>query len=143
MLLQNNLVVHEKNMQALETIALDPNTTVVIISGSQKSRLQKLFGSLHVWLAAENGTFVRGPNPDDVSRTPPSWLSRMMQENQVCILIRRRRLLRWVSMGDGVAHLRKYFALSEGLVLQPCLSQGSAQSVYNLPFFLLILHRIF
>ena len=39
----------------------DPNTTVVIFSGSDKAKLEETFGELDLWLAAENGIFIRGP----------------------------------------------------------------------------------
>eukprot|EP00884_Botryococcus_braunii_P003352 jgi/Botrbrau1/13017/Bobra.0389s0014.1 len=64
-LLELRIVPNWKNMRALEVIASDPNTMVVIFSGSDKSRLQEYYGDLPVWLAAENGTFVRGPYPGD------------------------------------------------------------------------------
>lgn len=42
----------------------DRNTTVVIFSGSDKVKLEETFGELDVWLAAENGIFMRGPDSD-------------------------------------------------------------------------------
>ncbi|BDA46931.1 probable alpha,alpha-trehalose-phosphate synthase [UDP-for [Coccomyxa sp. Obi] len=40
----------------------DPDTTVVVFSGSDKWKLEETFGELDVWLAAENGMFMRAPD---------------------------------------------------------------------------------
>ncbi len=39
----------------------DPSNLVAIFSGSETSKLEEIFGDLPVWLAAENGVFVRPP----------------------------------------------------------------------------------
>lgn len=39
----------------------DPNNVLVIFSGSETNKLEDIFGDLPVWLAAENGVFVRPP----------------------------------------------------------------------------------
>lgn len=39
----------------------DPANVVVIFSGSETHKLEEIFGDLPVWLAAENGVFVRPP----------------------------------------------------------------------------------
>lgn len=35
---------------------------VVVFSGSQKEKMEEVFGDLEVWLAAENGIFLRPPH---------------------------------------------------------------------------------
>lgn len=40
----------------------NPDTTVVVFSGSDKWKLEETFGELNVWLAAENGMFMRAPD---------------------------------------------------------------------------------
>jgi hypothetical protein len=39
----------------------DPANVVAIFSGSETHKLDEIFGGLPVWLAAENGVFVRPP----------------------------------------------------------------------------------
>ena len=45
----------------LRVLSADPNVTVVIFSGSERSRLDEQFKDLPVWLVAENGVFIRSP----------------------------------------------------------------------------------
>lgn len=47
------------------SLSNDADTTVVVFSGSDKARLDETFGNLNVWLAAENGIFMRPPADDD------------------------------------------------------------------------------
>lgn len=53
---------------AVERLAADPRNVVVIFSGSDRAKLDEAFGSLkgggQVWLAAENGVFVKPPGRD-------------------------------------------------------------------------------
>lgn len=39
----------------------DPCNEVLIFSGSEMAKLEETFGQLPVWLAAENGVYVRPP----------------------------------------------------------------------------------
>ncbi|KAL3135793.1 Trehalose-6-P synthase/phosphatase complex synthase subunit [Trebouxia sp. C0010 RCD-2024] len=50
---------------SIATLSNGPNTTVVVFSGSDKAKLDEVFGSLNVWLAAENGIFMRPPPDED------------------------------------------------------------------------------
>ena len=45
----------------LRRLAENPRTIVVIFSGSERKRLEEVFGDLPVWLSAENGVFIRTP----------------------------------------------------------------------------------
>ncbi len=49
---------------SIASLSNEPNTTVVVFSGSDKAKLDDTFGDLNVWLAAENGIFMRPP-PDE------------------------------------------------------------------------------
>ena len=40
----------------------DPNNVIVIFSGSDTSKLDEVFAPLPVWMAAENGMYVRPPS---------------------------------------------------------------------------------
>ncbi len=50
---------------SIASLSNEPNTTVVVFSGSDKARLDETFGNLNVWLAAENGIFMRPPPDED------------------------------------------------------------------------------
>lgn len=50
---------------SLLSLSNEPDTTVVVFSGSDKARLDETFGDLNVWLAAENGIFMRPPADAD------------------------------------------------------------------------------
>lgn len=39
----------------------DPSNEVLIFSGSEMAKLEETFGALPLWLAAENGVYVRPP----------------------------------------------------------------------------------
>jgi trehalose 6-phosphate synthase/phosphatase len=45
----------------LAALSTDPSVEVVIFSGSEKERLEEVFGELPLWLAAENGAVLRCP----------------------------------------------------------------------------------
>lgn len=50
---------------SIASLSNEPNTTVVVFSGSDKAKLDEVFGNLNVWLAAENGIFMRPPPDED------------------------------------------------------------------------------
>ena len=50
---------------SIASLSNDPNTTVVVFSGSDKAKLDEVFENLNVWLAAENGIFMRPPPDED------------------------------------------------------------------------------
>lgn len=47
----------------LQELCADPGNVVVIFSGSETTKLEETFADLPVWLAAENGVYIRPP-PD-------------------------------------------------------------------------------
>ncbi|GBG69703.1 hypothetical protein CBR_g4535 [Chara braunii] len=56
--------LHPLSREYLDLLSRDPNTTIVILSGSEKKALDKAFGGLNVWLAAGNGMFLRHARND-------------------------------------------------------------------------------
>ncbi|KAL4562176.1 hypothetical protein LXL04_034370 [Taraxacum kok-saghyz] len=71
--------LHPEAKEALKRLCDDPKTTVVILSGSHHSVLDKNFGELNnIWLAAEHGVFLRAPNKKWTRNMPPhlhmDWL---------------------------------------------------------------------
>ncbi|KAL6554354.1 threalose-6-phosphate phosphatase [Orobanche minor] len=66
----------------------DPNTTVLVLSGSDRSVLDDNFGEFDMWLAAENGMFLRS--------TKGKWMTTMPE------LLN----MDWV---DSVKHVLEYF----------------------------------
>ncbi|KAL7602675.1 alpha,alpha-trehalose-phosphate synthase [UDP-forming] 1 isoform X2 [Lactuca sativa] len=79
--------LHPEAKEALKRLCDDPKTTVVILSGSHHSVLDKNFGELNIWLAAEHGVFLRTPNK--------KWTRNMPQVH-----------MDWV---DSVKHVFEYF----------------------------------
>ncbi|KAI3495402.1 hypothetical protein L1887_37740 [Cichorium endivia] len=54
--------LHPELREPLRRLCDDPKTTVVVLSGSHRSVLDKNFDDYNVWLAAEHGVFVRTGN---------------------------------------------------------------------------------
>ncbi|KAL4563413.1 hypothetical protein LXL04_027454 [Taraxacum kok-saghyz] len=54
--------LHPELKEPLKKLCNHPKTTVVVISGSHRSILDKNFDEYNVWLAAEHGVFVRTGN---------------------------------------------------------------------------------
>ena len=69
--LQSLTSVNPTVYNSIRSLAEDETCDVVIFSGSDRSKLEETFGELNVWLAAENGMYLRspghGPEDDDVS----------------------------------------------------------------------------
>jgi len=63
--------VHPHVTEAISELCLDPFTTVIIFSGSGRSRLEESFGQFPVWIAAENGVFIRPPKRE--GKETPRW----------------------------------------------------------------------
>jgi len=63
--------VNPKILASLQELSRDPNNVLVIFSGSETHKLEEIFGDLPVWLAAENGVFVRPP-PQHLTPTQQS-----------------------------------------------------------------------
>ncbi|KAL1203079.1 putative alpha,alpha-trehalose-phosphate synthase [UDP-forming] 4 [Cardamine amara subsp. amara] len=83
-----NLELHPQLKERLKALCSDPNTTVVVLSRSEKTVLDKNFGEYNMWLAAENGMFLR--------HTRAEWVTKIPEHMN----------LEWI---DGVKHVFKYF----------------------------------
>lgn len=53
------LRLHPDLGETLSVLCKDPKTTIVVLSGSERNVLDENFGELDMWLAAENGMFLR------------------------------------------------------------------------------------
>ncbi|KAL5061678.1 hypothetical protein RYX36_023415 [Vicia faba] len=82
------LKVHPELRQPLTTLCNDPNTTVVVLSGSGRKVLDECFKEYNMWLAAENGMFLQ-PSKGEWMTTMPEHLN-----------------MEWV---DSVKHVFEYF----------------------------------
>ncbi|XP_024375261.1 alpha,alpha-trehalose-phosphate synthase [UDP-forming] 1 [Physcomitrium patens] len=56
---ESKLGLHPGMKDSLKTLCSDPNTDVVILSGSRLDVLEEVFGEYGIWLAAENGMYLR------------------------------------------------------------------------------------
>ncbi|KAL5716526.1 Trehalose-6-P synthase/phosphatase complex synthase subunit [Ranunculus cassubicifolius] len=83
-----DLKLHPELKEPLRTLCNDPRTTIVVVSGSDRNVLDENFGEYNVWLAAENGMFLR-PTKGDWMTTMPEHLN-----------------MDWV---DSVKHVFEYF----------------------------------
>ncbi|KAF8409157.1 hypothetical protein HHK36_005230 [Tetracentron sinense] len=82
------LKLHPDLKEPLTTLCNDPNTTTVVLSGSDRSVLDDNFGEYNMWLAAENGMFLR--------LTKGDWMTTMPEHLN----------MEWV---DSVKHVFEYF----------------------------------
>ncbi len=78
--------VNPRVYDSVAALCDSPNTTVVVFSGSDKQKLEETFGKLNVWLAAENGIFMRPPQGEwsillEVNKlsAPDLWRALTMQ----------------------------------------------------------------
>jgi trehalose 6-phosphate synthase/phosphatase len=55
---------------ALTTLCSDLNTIIVILSGSERTLLDEAFAEFDLWLAAENGMFLRHTHGDWMTTMP-------------------------------------------------------------------------
>ncbi|RID57838.1 hypothetical protein BRARA_F01188 [Brassica rapa] len=65
-----DLKLNEKLKGTLKALCNDPKTTVVVLSRSGRNILDKVFGEYKIWLAAENGMFLRDPSGEWVTNMP-------------------------------------------------------------------------
>nr|QTM07291.1 TPS3 [Paeonia ostii] len=82
------LKLHPDLKEPLKMLCDDPKTTVVVLSGSDRSVLDDNFGEYDLWLAAENGMFLRC--------TKGEWMTTMPENLN----------MDWV---DSVKHVFEYF----------------------------------
>ncbi|KAK9706884.1 hypothetical protein RND81_07G158400 [Saponaria officinalis] len=64
-----DLNLHPEMQETLRKISNDPNTTVLVMSGSDRDVLDNNFSRYNLWLAAENGMFLR--------HTKGGWMTTM------------------------------------------------------------------
>eukprot|EP00897_Mesotaenium_endlicherianum_P008101 jgi/Mesen1/7319/ME000376S06482 len=64
------LRMHPGMSEILHLLCSAPNTTVVILSGSERAVLDETFSEYDVWLAAENGMFLRHTRGDWMTTMP-------------------------------------------------------------------------
>lgn len=82
------LKLHPDLKEPLKRLCDDPKTTVVVLSGSDRTILDKNFGEYNMWLAAEHGMFLR--------LTKRDWMTTMPENLH----------MDWV---DSVKHVFEYF----------------------------------
>ncbi|KAG2681576.1 hypothetical protein I3843_11G151900 [Carya illinoinensis] len=82
------LKVHPGLKEPLKALCSDPKTTIVVLSGSDRTVLDENFGEYDMWLAAENGMFLR--------LTKGEWMTTMPEHLN----------MEWV---DSVKHVFEYF----------------------------------
>lgn len=82
------LKLHPDLRESLTALCSDPETTIVVLSGSGRSVLDDNFGEYNMWLAAENGMFLRS--------TKGEWMTTMPEHLN----------MEWV---DSVKHVFEYF----------------------------------
>ncbi|XP_023765538.1 alpha,alpha-trehalose-phosphate synthase [UDP-forming] 1 [Lactuca sativa] len=83
-----DLKLHPDLKEPLTRLCSDPKTTVVVLSGSDRGVLDENFGDYDMWLAAENGMFLRSTRGD--------WMTTMPEHSN----------MEWV---DSVKHVFEYF----------------------------------
>ncbi|MQL99834.1 hypothetical protein Taro_032561 [Colocasia esculenta] len=82
------LKLHPELKEPLTILCNDPRTTIVVLSGSDRSVLDDNFGEYNMWLAAENGMFLR--------LTTGEWMTTMPEHLN----------MDWV---ESVKHVFEYF----------------------------------
>ncbi|KAK3025493.1 hypothetical protein RJ639_041574 [Escallonia herrerae] len=82
------LKLHPEIKEPLTALCNDPMTTIVVLSGSDRTVLDENFGEYNMWLAAENGMFLRFTKGD--------WMTTMPEHLN----------MEWV---DSVKHVFEYF----------------------------------
>ncbi|XVF40244.1 hypothetical protein PTKIN_Ptkin01aG0096500 [Pterospermum kingtungense] len=80
--------LHPDLQEPLKKLCDDPKTTIVVLSGSDRCVLDDNFGDYNLWLAAENGMFLRVTGGD--------WMTTMPENLN----------MDWV---DSVKHVFEYF----------------------------------
>ncbi|KAG4999978.1 hypothetical protein JHK87_021050 [Glycine soja] len=80
--------LHSNTKEPLKKLSDDPKTTIVVLSGSGRAVLDKNFSEFNMWLAAENGMFLR--------HTSSEWMTTMPENLN----------MDWV---DSVKHVFEYF----------------------------------
>ncbi|KAL5577074.1 hypothetical protein UlMin_018773 [Ulmus minor] len=82
------LKLHPELKESLRKLSDDPKTTIVVLSGSDRKGLDDNFGEYNMWLAAENGMFLR--------LTKGEWMTTMPENLN----------MEWV---NSIKHVFEYF----------------------------------
>ncbi|KAF6139476.1 hypothetical protein GIB67_028285 [Kingdonia uniflora] len=82
------LKLHPELKEPLRNLSNDPKTTIIILSGYDRSVLDDNFGEYNMWLAAEHGMFLRPTNRD--------WMTTMPEHLNMDLV-------------DSVKHVFEYF----------------------------------
>lgn len=64
------LKLHPDLRESLTALCSDPKTTIVVLSGSGRNVLDDNFGEFNMWLAAENGMFLRSTKGEWMTTMP-------------------------------------------------------------------------
>ena len=79
---KNRHKIHPIAQECLTRLCDDPNTTVCIFSGSERNKLSQIFAMLpKVWIAAENGVFIRPPLQGENGTGTPKWMTMIETTN--------------------------------------------------------------
>jgi trehalose 6-phosphate synthase/phosphatase len=78
--------IHPVSQECLQRLCDDPTTTLCIFSGSERNRLSQAFAHLpKLWIAAENGCFIRPPLEGKHSKLGPNepgkWITMVETSN--------------------------------------------------------------
>ncbi|CAH1453338.1 unnamed protein product [Lactuca virosa] len=65
-----DLKLHPDLKETLTRLCGDPKTTIILLSGSGRAILDENFGEYNMWLAAENGMFLRSTKGDWMMTMP-------------------------------------------------------------------------
>ncbi|OUS42733.1 glycosyltransferase family 20-domain-containing protein [Ostreococcus tauri] len=79
---KNRHKIHPISQECISRLCDDPNTTVCIFSGSDRNKLAQIFAMLpKVWIAAENGVFIRPPLQGKNGTETPKWMTMIETTN--------------------------------------------------------------
>lgn len=79
---KNRHKIHPISQECISRLCDDPNTTVCIFSGSERNKLAQIFAMLpKVWIAAENGVFIRPPLQGKNGTETPKWMTMIETTN--------------------------------------------------------------
>ena len=84
--MKTNSRIHPVSQECLQRLCDDPTTTLCIFSGSERNRLSQAFAHLpKLWIAAENGCFIRPPLEGKHSTLGPNepgkWITMVETSN--------------------------------------------------------------
>ncbi|KAK4481285.1 hypothetical protein RD792_012170 [Penstemon davidsonii] len=78
------LNLHPGLKESLKILCDDPKTTIIVLSGSDRTVLDENFGEYNLWLAAEHGMFLRPTTGDWMTTMPENlnvdWIDSVKQK---------------------------------------------------------------